>query len=258
YTAPTPASDGSRVYVMFGSSVLAALDFAGTIVWRKEIVPFDFDVAAGSSPVLHGDLVLLLCDQVRSAKTSRLLAFDRTTGALKWDQKRPQQDFSHSTPVFARVKEKLQLLVAAAGQVQGLDPDSGQVLWWCAGAGDTASPVYAGGLVFCDGGRGGPGGAVDPTGSGDVTRTHLKWKIDRIPAGFSSPVVVGDLLYRLHDPGILHCWALHNGTQQFAERLEGVETAASPFATPEGRIYCATSGRSYVLQAGPKLKILAV
>jgi outer membrane protein assembly factor BamB len=258
YTAPTPASDGERVYVMFGSSVLAALDREGQIVWRKEIVPFDFDVAAGSSPVLHGELVLLLCDQVRSAKTSRLLAFDRKTGALQWERKRLNQDFSHSTPVLARVKDRLQLLVAAAGQVQGLDPENGQVLWWCAGAGDTASPVYAEGVVFCDGGRGGPGVAVEPTGSGDLTKTHLKWKVERIPSGFSSPVVVGEYLYRLHDPGVLRCWQLKTGTQLFAERLEGVETAASPIATPEGRIYCATAGRSYVVQAGPKLEILAV
>src|SRR5262249_49548904 len=92
YTAPTPASDGERVFVMFGSSVLAALDFKGQIVWRKEVVPFAFDVAAGSSPLLHGDLVLLQCDQVRSAKTSRLLAFDRKTGDLKWEQARPNLD----------------------------------------------------------------------------------------------------------------------------------------------------------------------
>src|SRR5262249_32495904 len=45
YTAPTPAADDRRVYVVFGSSVLAALDHAGKELWRKEIVPFTFDVA---------------------------------------------------------------------------------------------------------------------------------------------------------------------------------------------------------------------
>ena len=51
YTAPTPASDGRRVYVVFGSAVIAALDFEGNEVWRKEIRPYEsFDVAIGSSP----------------------------------------------------------------------------------------------------------------------------------------------------------------------------------------------------------------
>src|SRR5262249_2264571 len=36
YTAPTPAADADRVYAVFGSSVLAALDHSGKPVWRKE------------------------------------------------------------------------------------------------------------------------------------------------------------------------------------------------------------------------------
>ena len=39
YAGPTPVTDGKLVYCVFGSSVIAALDFQGKIVWRKEIVP---------------------------------------------------------------------------------------------------------------------------------------------------------------------------------------------------------------------------
>jgi outer membrane protein assembly factor BamB len=256
YTAPTPASDGERVYVVFGSSVIAALDFQGKIVWRKEIRPFNFDVAVGTSPVLYRDTVLLVCDQV--SNTSRLLAFDRKTGALKWERKRPSASFTHSTPVLTRVGGKTQLLVAAAGEVQGLDPDSGKVLWWCQAWGDTPSPVHGAGLVYCDSGRGNPGVAVDPTGSGNVSKTHLKWKVARVPEGFSSPVIVGGHLYRLHNPGVLHCWKLAGGKEVYVKRLDRVQTAASPIVTPEGRIYCASAGRSYVLKAGPDGEVLAV
>ena len=38
YAAPTPATDGRLVYVVFASSVIAAFDFDGTQVWRKVIV----------------------------------------------------------------------------------------------------------------------------------------------------------------------------------------------------------------------------
>src|SRR6185437_15705819 len=93
--------------------------------------------------------------------------------------------------------------------------------------------------------------AVDPTGSGDVTRTHLKWKVPLVPEGFSSPVVVGDLLYRLHNPGVVECRDLRTGAARGGKlRLPGVETAASPIATPEGHIYFASAGTSYVVQAG--------
>src|SRR5207253_1919933 len=59
YTVPTPAADEHRLIVVFGSSVIAALDHAGKQLWRKEVVPYDFDVAMASSPVLYRDSVLL-------------------------------------------------------------------------------------------------------------------------------------------------------------------------------------------------------
>ncbi|HEX5269125.1 MAG TPA: PQQ-binding-like beta-propeller repeat protein, partial [Gemmataceae bacterium] len=187
YTVPTPAADAERVYVLFGSSVAAALDTEGKIVWRKEITPFAFDVAVGTSPVLYRDTVLLQWDQTN--KTSRLIALDRKTGDVKWEKKRPDADWTHSTPVLADVRGKKQLLVASAVAVQGLDPDNGDTVWSCgygdkSRIGDTVSPVLAGGVVYCDSGRGGPGLAVDPTGEGDVTKTHLKWKQPRVSEGF--------------------------------------------------------------------------
>jgi outer membrane protein assembly factor BamB len=74
YAAPTPATDGKRVYCLFGSSVLAALDFDGRIVWRKEIIPYTFDVTIGASPILFRDLVLVFCAMAK-ASDSCLIAF---------------------------------------------------------------------------------------------------------------------------------------------------------------------------------------
>jgi outer membrane protein assembly factor BamB len=255
YTVATPAADGEQICVVFGSSVIAALDFDGKIVWRKEIKPYDFDVTAGSSPILFEDTVIYQCDQVN--KSSRLLAFDRKTGDVKWEEKRPTQNFTHSTPVLVKIKGKTQLLVAASNALQGVDPANGKIVWWCSAQGDAVSPVYGGGVVYLDSGRGSTGVAVDPTGEGDVTKTHLKWKVSSVPEGFSSPVIVGDYLYRVHNPGILKCWKLDSGEQVFSERLAGIATAPSPIATADGRIYFASAGKSYVLKAGPTPEILA-
>ena len=254
YTAPTPAADGERVYVLFGSSVLAALDYDGKPVWRKDITPFTFDVAIGCSPVLYKDVVLLQCDQ--NEKHSRLLAFDRKSGDLKWEKKRPEFVFTHSTPVLAEIGGKTELLVAASGALQGVDPSDGTVLWSCQGQGDTASPVLAGGVIYVDSGRGSRGVAVDPTGTGDVAKTHRKWE-KNVPEGFSSPVAAGDYLYRLHNPESVSCWKLDDGAEAFSQRLPGVSTSSSPVVTADGRIYCASAGKSYVLRAGPKPDVLA-
>ena len=255
YGAPTPATDGKSVFVVFGSAVIASLDFDGKIIWRKELEKFAFDVALGSSPVLHGDTVILDCDQ--TGKTSSFIGLDKATGTIKWEEKRPQANFAHSTPVLANVKGKAQLIVSASGAVQGLDPANGKILWWCAAPGDASSPAFNGSLVFADSGRGGRAVCVDPSGAGDVTKSHLKWTFPQIPEGLSSAIIVGDFVLRTHNPETLRCLRLSTGDAVFNERLAGVSTWASPFATPDGKVFFASAGKSYIVQAGEKLEVLA-
>lgn len=57
-------------------------------------------------------------------------------------------------------------------------------------------------------------------------------------------------------PGVLRCWRLATGQLVYTEPLPGIDTSASPIATADGRIYFASSGKSYVIAAGPKLQVL--
>ena len=60
-------------------------------------------------------------------------------------------------------------------------------------------------------------------------------------------------------PGILRIWKVSDGTETDRQRLEGLSTTwASPIADPDGRIYFASGGKSTVVQAGPKVKVIAV
>ncbi|MST94908.1 MAG: hypothetical protein EXS33_06525 [Pedosphaera sp.] len=255
YGAPTPTTDGKNVFVVFGSAVVAALDFDGKIIWRKELEKINFDVAMGGSPILYQDTVILDCDQ--NGKTSSFIAFDKKSGEIKWEEKRPQVAFAHSTPVIVSVGGKKQMLVSASNAIQGLDPATGKILWWCAAPGDATSPAFGGGLIFSDSGRGGKAVCVDPTGAGDVTKTHLKWTFPQIPEGLSSAIIVGDLIFRTHNPETLRCIKLATGEPVFSERLVGVSTWANPFATPEGNIYFASAGKSFVVKAADKLEVQA-
>jgi outer membrane protein assembly factor BamB len=264
YAAPTPATDGQQVFVVFGSSVIAALDFDGRVVWRKEISPHTFDVTVGSSPVLVGDTVLMLC-AMTNKKDSKLIAYDKTDGSIRWESPLPHAGFAHSTPVKIDVGGKPQLVIAASGGgesdrgVQAVDPRNGEPLWWCRGGGEAASPAFGAGLVYCDNGRGGPGVAIDPTGSGDVTKTHIKWRVNQIPEAIGSPIIVGQRVYRLHTPNVLKCWNAETGEQVYAQRLDRLtSTWASPIADAAGRLYFATAGISYVLQSGDEFKMLAI
>jgi outer membrane protein assembly factor BamB len=227
-------------------------------VWRKEVIPFDFDVAWAASPLVYEDTVIITCDE---KKGSFIAAFDGKTGAARWKKERPTVGWAHSTPLLTKVGSKTQLLTAAEYGPQGLDPATGDLLWWYRGKeriGDTVTPVCRDGLLYVDSGRGGGGGAaIDATGHGDVSKILPKWKVPTPYEAFSSPLVLGEYFYRVHAPGVLTCRKWATGEEVYKnQRLEGVDQAVSPIATADGRIYCASAGRSYVVQAGPAFEIL--
>jgi outer membrane protein assembly factor BamB len=261
YACPTPATDGKLVYVAFGSSVIAAMDFDGNIVWRKEIAPHDFDVTLAASPILFRDTVLMLCS-MQDPTHSRVVAYDKATGDVKWEGKMPTMGFGHTTPLLVEVNGKPQLLCLASANkpsndaLQSMDATTGKVLWTCKGQGGIATPVYANGLVYFDSSRGGTGYVVDPTGSGDVSTTHIRASIP-IGSAFGSPVVVGKYMYRLDNEGILKCWEMATGTKVYEQKLDGLgKFWGSPVVDGQGRIYFATAGKSYVIQSGPEFKVL--
>lgn len=264
YAAPTPATDGKQVYVAFGSSVIAAIDFEGHVVWRKEIKPHNFDVTVGSSPVLFDDAVLMLC-AMTNRKDSKVIAYSKADGSILREMPLPQAGFAHSTPIQIDVAGKPQLVIAASGGgeadggIQGLNPLTGESLWQCRGGGEAASPAFGAGIIYCDNGRGGPGVAIDPNGSGDVTKTHVKWRVNQVPEGIGSPIIVDKRVYRLHTPNILKCWNAETGQQVYAQRLDKLTSGwASPVADGSGRIYFATAGVSYVIKAGDEFEVLAI
>ncbi len=255
YGAPTPCSDGRQIYAVFGSAVIVALDLDGKLVWRRSIEPHAFDVALGSSPVSYKDTVILDCDQ--TGKTSHFLALQTRDGAVRWKVERPEQGFTHSTPVLAEINGRTQMLVSASNALQGLDPTDGRIIWSCAAQGDAASPAFGDGLVFSDSGRGGKAVCVDPTGTGDVTATHLRWTIPQIPEGLSSAVIAGGRVWRTHSPSILKCFDLVSGKIVFAERIPGLSAWPSPIATADGLLYFACAGKSVVVKVADTLEIVA-
>jgi outer membrane protein assembly factor BamB len=249
YNAPTPCADGERVYALFGSAVLVALDFKGQPVWRKELAKYNFDVALGTSPLLYQDTVILLCD--RNKPDASLMAFDRKTGAVKWEEPRPKAAFSHCTPVLASVGGKPQLIIGGNGLMVGADPATGKTLWSCECDGETSSPAFGGGLVYVDSGRGGNGICVD------ATQGKVKWKTPtKIPESLCSPVAADGYLYRLMKGPALRCLKLDTGADVYDEKLRGASTCATPVITGDGLLYVVSGGVSHVVRTGQKFEIV--
>ncbi|OAI46056.1 hypothetical protein AYO44_12040 [Planctomycetaceae bacterium SCGC AG-212-F19] len=256
YAVPTPVTDGQRIYCWFGSAVFAALDFDGKIVWRQERPgPFKLNPGICSSPILYEDTVILLVDQAGGG--AYLQGLDKKTGEVKWEKKRPKASYCNASPILLPVDGKPQLIISGSNLLEGLNPANGDTIWSCAGSAWGSSPAYGAGLLYIDRGASGPGLAIAVTGTGDVSKTHVKWTVDKVPAEYSSPIICGDYVYRTQKPGIVRCWNLATGEEMFSERLEGVSILASPIATADGRVWFLTPGKSHVIKAGPKLEVLA-
>jgi outer membrane protein assembly factor BamB len=264
YATPTPVTDGQHVFALFGSSVVVCVDLGGNIVWREELPRQRPDDHGGecSSPILYEDMVIVTGWQ---NPTRGLRALDKTTGKLKWQQRANERNEINTmaTPILIRAGGRTQLIHSTGG-LQGIDPATGELLWSCRVATDWASPVYGSGIVYADAGtkstfpigEPGTGAAIDPTGSGDVLKTHVKWQAKVPEADGASPIIAGEHVYRVSKPGVLRCWRADTGQLVYAERLQGADTMASPIATANGRIYIACAAKSYVVKAGPRLEVL--
>lgn len=145
--AATPACDGRRVFVFFGSYGLICYDLKGRKQWEHALGPFRDEYGAGSSPMLVDDKVILCEDHDID---SFLIAFHARTGKLLWKTPRPNAVRSYSTPAVWNQAGRKQLLVAGALELAGYDPANGEKLWWVNGLARIVipAPVPAGDTIF--------------------------------------------------------------------------------------------------------------
>ena len=146
--APTPATDGQRVYVYFGSYGLSCYDYHGRQIWTKPLpVPFT-EYGAGSSPVLVRDWLVLVQDQHQ--RTSYLLVVDRHSGETVRKIDRPLSGRGWSTPMTWRHEYGEETVVLGSHRLASYDLADGSERWSLRGlAGHVIStPVAGEGLLF--------------------------------------------------------------------------------------------------------------
>jgi len=149
--SPSPATDGENVFVFFQDFGLLSYDAAGRERWRVPLGPFTNAYGMGASPIIVGDLVVLVCDQ---SIGSFMLAVGTDDGRVRWRVERPGATSGHSTPVmFEPASGPPQLLVPGSFYLSGYDAATGAQLWWAGGLAFEmkATPVHDGATVFISG-----------------------------------------------------------------------------------------------------------
>ena len=141
--SPSVAADAERVVAFFGDYGLVAWDPAGRELWRMPLGPFDNVYGMGASPILHGGLVVLACDQSRG---SYVAAFDAKTGRERWRTARPRALSGHSTPiVLERSGSEAQVVLPGSFRLDAYDLASGASRWFADGL---PSEMKSGPLLF--------------------------------------------------------------------------------------------------------------
>jgi outer membrane protein assembly factor BamB len=277
YASSTPATDGELVYVAFwetdgalvparnvsaerdasfGRMCVAAYDFAGEQRWI--VRPGEFTSCHGfcSCPVVHGNMVIVNGDHDGEGY---LVALDRATGRTIWKVPRDHHTRSYVTPLVRTFGGRTQAVLSGSHHVASYDPATGAELWRVRGPCEqfVASLVDDGSRVMLTGGY--PNKvimAIDPTGSGDVTDTHVQWRSTRNCAYVPAPVVVDGMLLLTSDDGVASCYETATGQRLWNARL-GTHYSGSPVAAGGLAYFTDDDGVTKVIRPGPTFEVVA-
>jgi outer membrane protein assembly factor BamB len=206
--------------------------------------------------VLFQDSIILLCYHNPS---SYILALDKRTGAVKWKADKPAGMESYSSPIVAQGPGGPELIVNSNTGVESFDPATGKSLWTYPEVNRFPIPVSmvdAGILYLSRGYRSSPYMAIRLGGRGDITNTHVAW---RVPTGgpyVSSILHYQGVIYMSTDNGILSAVDAKNGERLWQERVGGT-FSASPIAG-DGKVYFVSEGgETIVIKAGRSYELVA-
>jgi outer membrane protein assembly factor BamB len=266
YASPTPAIEKNRVYVHFGTYGTACLDTnTGDVHWARRDLKCHHHMGPGSSPILFDKLLIF---QVDGTDVQYVVALDKATGETVWRTDR-SMDYravhpfcrkSFCTPVVIRAGNRLQLVSPGSKAVMAYDPFRGDELWKIRyyGWSMVPRPLYGHGLVFVVMDYDHPElWAMDPEGHGDVTDSHVAWKLRKGVPSTPSLLLIGELMYMLSDDGVATCVEAKTGEIVWQDRVEGEYSSSPVYA--DGRIYVFNhDGAATVIKPGRQFEPLAV
>ena len=189
-------------------------------------------------------------------------ALNRSTGDMAWETPRKtkaKKKFSFCTPLPIRANGRAQIISPFSDSVCSYDPATGKELWRVRYTGYSVvpRPVFGHGLVFISTSFDSPEVlAIRPDGSGDVTDSHVVWRLKKGAPHTPSLLLVGDELYMVSDRGVATCVDARSGRVHWQKRIGGNFSASPMYA--DGRIYLQNEeGMGVVISADKTFKELA-
>jgi outer membrane protein assembly factor BamB len=287
--SPSPVTDGKRVFSLFATGDLAAFDFSGQELWKrdlgKEYGRFANMWIYGSSPMLYGGKLFVQVVQHnprpdsythalddKPERESFLLCLDPQTGTNLWRHVRPtdaveESQEAYSTPIPYAGKQGEEILVVGGDYVTAHSPDTGAELWRCGGLNVrhehfwriVPSAVVADGMIIACGPKRDPVLGIKDGGRGLVTETHIAWQSKEFTSDCATPLSYQQKLFVLDgDRQVMTCLYPQTGAKEWQGNLGVKEIFRASPTGADGKIYCVSeNGTVIVLEAGNEFRILA-
>ena len=250
FAAATAATDGQRVFAIFGTGELAAFDFTGKVAWSKFLgLPENLYGHSTSLLVWQGRLIVQFDQGEAEAGKSKLLALDPATGRVLWQQRRAVPS-SWTTPLVLDALKPQQIITLGEPWVIAYDFADGRELWRveCLGTDLAPSPVFAGRHVLAVSASK-QVVAIRPDGTGDVTKTHVAWKYEDDIPDITSPISNGELIWLLTTDGYLTCLEVKSGAKVWHKALD-LDFNASPVLVGNQLLLVTIKGLGLAVAAG--------
>lgn len=234
HASPTPILRGNRLYVHFGTHGTACLNAdSGEQIWLNTELSYPPVHGSGGSPVLAEGILAIVCD---GSSSPFVVGLDAQTGAVRWKTPRTitgRVNHSFATPALMYSDGQPQLIAPGPDHLAVYELLTGREVWHVKAPGWSVvpQPVVTPDLIIYNHDYDNPELiAVRRNGSGDVTESHVAWKLRRGAPSTPSPVLVGTELYTVSDNGIASCIDVDSGTVHWTTRLGGNFSASPVYA----------------------------
>lgn len=227
--SPSPVTDGEKVIFSFGTGDIAALDFEGNVLWKKnhqdDYERFEYNFGYHASPLLHkGKLYVQVLQRDRGnpgptreeghPEFSYFLCMEPNTGAYLWKHNRPSVAWdesreAYSTPIPFEFEGREEILILGGDCISGHDPETGKEFWrWGSWNPEhvghwriVPSPLFYDGLVYAFAPKQGPVFGIKAGGNGTLTDDWVAWKLEEKTTDVAVPAIYKDKMYVLDGDG---------------------------------------------------------